>query len=175
MKYIHVENNTLIGVPQDLPTSWENISNFHALDDTSLLEFGWYPFEQIIPELAENEIIVDWNITIEPTKVIRTPVTRLLTQAEIDTRNDILLEKQWQEIRTSRNILLSDCDWIMLSDAPVENKTDWGAYRQNLRDITLAPSPNQVVWPPKPNIIKLTPVVPVEPPTDLTALDPLPE
>ena len=58
-------------------------------------------------------------------------------------------------IRRTRSTLLSQCDWTMVSDAPLtdELKTEWKTYRQALRDITKQPNFPQVVWPTIPGTI----------------------
>lgn len=53
-------------------------------------------------------------------------------------------------IRTTRNKLLSDCDWTQLADSTlsVEAKVAWATYRQALRDLPEElEDPNEVVWP----------------------------
>ena len=40
------------------------------------------------------------------------------------------------ELRSQRDRLLSSCDWVMMSDSPIADKTAWETYRQALRDIT---------------------------------------
>jgi hypothetical protein len=58
----------------------------------------------------------------------------------------------WEDIRKQRNKLLLESDWTQLSDSPLspEKKTEWSVYRQELRDITSQPDPNNIVWPTKP-------------------------
>jgi hypothetical protein len=166
MKYIRVENNSIIGSPTDLPINSHNISNFHLLSDDKLKEYGWYPFEIEEVELLENEVISKWDIIVEDRKVIRRPTKRTFTQEEIDTKNQILLDQSWSEIRNTRNKLLYECDWTQIPDAQIseENKEDWKRYRQDLRDVTNAQSPDKVVWPPKPGIVKPIPVEITPPP-----------
>jgi hypothetical protein len=77
MKYIRVENNSIIGSPTDLPINSHNISNFHLLSDDRLKEYGWYPFEVEEVELLENEVISKWDIIVEDAKVIRRPTKRI--------------------------------------------------------------------------------------------------
>jgi hypothetical protein len=153
MKYIRVINNIPIGNPSELPISWENVTNFYLLSDQQLKEYGWYPFEIEYPNIGENEIISSTTVIFENDKVIRRSTKRQLTQDEIDKRNQLKSNKEWEEIRKKRNQLLSDCDWTQLIDAQVDNKTQWQAYRQNLRDLTKAPNPEDVIWPVKPNVI----------------------
>ena len=52
-------------------------------------------------------------------------------------------------VRNQRNRLLSDTDWMALSDNTMT--PEWASYRQALRDITeQAGFPYSVVWPTKP-------------------------
>jgi len=54
-----------------------------------------------------------------------------------------------EEIRKERNRLLSDTDWMALSD--VTMSPAWASYRQALRDITAQEGyPYAVIWPTKP-------------------------
>lgn len=59
-----------------------------------------------------------------------------------------------QEVRSQRNSLLCDCDWMFtFYDRPIANKEAWLAYRQELRDITKqAGFPDNVVWPTRPDV-----------------------
>jgi hypothetical protein len=58
------------------------------------------------------------------------------------------------DLRQKRNALISSCDWVMLSDSPIADKTAWENYRQSLRDITngltTVDQVNAVTWPTKP-------------------------
>lgn len=58
-------------------------------------------------------------------------------------------------IRTKRDRLLADCDWMFsLIDRPVTNREAWVAYRQELRDITKqAGFPDDVIWPTPPDYV----------------------
>ena len=52
-------------------------------------------------------------------------------------------------VRTQRGRLLSDTDWMALSDSTMT--PEWATYRQALRDITGQTGfPYDVVWPTKP-------------------------
>lgn len=53
--------------------------------------------------------------------------------------------------RAQRDTLLSQCDWTMMPDAPVENREAWRAYRAALRDIPTQPGfPLDIEWPTAP-------------------------
>ena len=56
----------------------------------------------------------------------------------------------WDEIRFTRNQLLSGSDWTQILDVPLIGKQAWAAYRQALRDITLQTDPFTIVWPVAP-------------------------
>ena len=57
-------------------------------------------------------------------------------------------------IRKKRDALLSACDWTILPDCPLDNKTQnkWEEYRQTLRDLPkkLKDPRKEVKWPKKP-------------------------
>lgn len=59
------------------------------------------------------------------------------------------LEQAQDAVRNQRNRLLSDTDWMALSDNTMTPA--WASYRQALRDITgQAGFPYEVIWPTKP-------------------------
>jgi|TARA_B100001939_G_scaffold172036_1_gene148276 hypothetical protein len=68
-----------------------------------------------------------------------------MTPAEISAReeheremNDAKFGKRLAGFRIKRNILLQECDWTDLPNAPLtdEKKQEWLDYRQSLRDAT---------------------------------------
>lgn len=59
------------------------------------------------------------------------------------------LDQAQDAVRNQRNRLLSDTDWMALSDNTMTPA--WASYRQALRDITAQEGfPYSVVWPTKP-------------------------
>ncbi len=57
---------------------------------------------------------------------------------------------QAEQIRVQRDALLAECDWTMVADTPTD-KSLWGNYRQELRDLTSqAGFPDKVQWPAVP-------------------------
>ena len=60
-----------------------------------------------------------------------------------------------EETRKKRNDLLAECDWTQTVDSPLssEKKSEWAAYRQSLRDLTLTITSldSEIVWPTKPS------------------------
>ena len=85
----------------------------------------------------------------------------LLTAEEIAQRqadelawNAGAFDRAMTDLRQKRNALISSCDWVMLSDSPIADKTAWENYRQSLRDITngltTVDQVNAVTWPTKP-------------------------
>ena len=58
--------------------------------------------------------------------------------------------EQGENVRRSRNQMLSETDWTQLEDSPVD-KAAWATYRQALRDVpTQEGFPWTVQWPEKP-------------------------
>lgn len=68
-----------------------------------------------------------------------------------------------QSIRTERNSRLSACDYVIMLDYPLTDKSEWEAYRQALRDITSDPAfpwkgngDTAVPWPALPESNNVT-------------------
>jgi len=68
---------------------------------------------------------------------------------------ELTAEQKLNTLRTERNNLLSQSDWVVIKEreegGSVSNFADWKTYRQALRDITdSATSLDDVTWPEKP-------------------------
>jgi len=68
--------------------------------------------------------------------------------------NNGAFDRAMADLRQRRDALLKSCDWVMLSDSPIADKTAWENYRTQLRDITngltTVEQVNSVTWPTKP-------------------------
>ena len=64
------------------------------------------------------------------------PVGSSITTEEFKLKYDEV-EKDYSinKLRVKRNVLLKDCDWVMMSDLDLANKDEWITYRQALRDL----------------------------------------
>jgi hypothetical protein len=75
-------------------------------------------------------------------------------QAEEIAWNAGAFDRAMADLRSKRDRLLASCDWVMLSDSPIADKTAWETYRQALRDITngltTVEDVNAVTFPVKP-------------------------
>ena len=66
--------------------------------------------------------------------------------------NALANEQSLTEIRTKRNTLLAESDWVMLSDVVIPNIEEWRAYRQALRGLPQTVTDyNNVTYPQKPS------------------------
>jgi len=57
-------------------------------------------------------------------------------QAEETAWNNGAFDRAMADLRQRRNAMLKSCDWVMMSDSPIADKSNWETYRQALRDIT---------------------------------------
>jgi len=68
--------------------------------------------------------------------------------------NNGAFDRAMADLRSKRNRLLTSCDWVMINDSPITDKTAWETYRQSLRDITngltTVADVEAVVFPNKP-------------------------
>ena len=69
-------------------------------------------------------------------------------------RDKRILDKKWADIRTERNRLLTESDWVVVkakeTHANASIPSDWVDYRTELRDITKQSDPDDITWPTKP-------------------------
>ena len=76
--------------------------------------------------------------------------------AEIKAYNDSAHTRAWVSVRTTRNELLAECDWTVVSDTALSDskKTEWINYRKLLRDFPATLNDTSVkgtiTWPDKP-------------------------
>jgi len=87
-------------------------------------------------------------------KVELTPQEIAQRQAEETAWANGAFDRAMSSLRQRRDALLKSCDWVMISDSPIEDKTAWQTYRQELRDITdgltTVAQVEAVVFPNKP-------------------------
>ena len=83
-----------------------------------------------------------------------TPEEIAARQAEEAAWEAGAFDRAMADLRERRNRLLAECDWVMVSDSPIADKTNWQTYRTDLRDITegltTVEEVNVVVFPTKP-------------------------
>jgi hypothetical protein len=86
-------------------------------------------------------------ITIPPitNRLIPPPLININSNQE----NIQTIEDFYNELRTKRNELLAKTDWTMLSDVSLskEKKAEYIKYRQQLRDLPLTATPENITWP----------------------------
>jgi len=87
-------------------------------------------------------------------QVSLTPEEIAQRQAEEAAWNNGAFDRAMADLRQRRDAMLKSCDWVMMSDSPIADKTSWETYRQALRDITNnltnVDDVNNVTWPTKP-------------------------
>lgn len=123
----------------DLKRDNPNVSFPEEMTHNALSLWSVYPcVEGPVPSLGECEQAIRTNITL---------VKGVWTQNFSKERWP--LDQAEQYVRDKRNTLLSETDWMALSD--VTMSAQWVSYRQALRDITLQYGfPYGIVWPVKP-------------------------
>ena len=100
----------------------------------------WYGWSDSKNKVYSNLIINDDQYS-KPTKA---SLESGLVQAQDDF--------DWQDVRRERDKLLIDSDAYLMPDYPLEDKSDWEAYRQSLRDIPQDfDDAEDVEWPGAPS------------------------
>lgn len=101
-----------------------------------------------------TDILIESNIEVSPNK------TYSLSNGEIVVTDfipaeDIAAIAQWESVRTERNKLLQDTDWIAIKAYELNEtmSNGWKEYRQSLRDVTNQSDPFNIEWPAKPSVL----------------------
>jgi hypothetical protein len=100
--------------------------------------FGWSDSQNKV----HKNLIIHHADKSKPTKA---SLEKKLVQAQADW--------DWRMVREKRNAMLRDSDYIMMADYPLEDKSDWENYRQELRNIpqTFSDDVNKVEYPSEPS------------------------
>ena len=145
--YCYVENNAVVGVPRTLPQTWNNISNFNALDDPTLLAYGWYPY--VLVDSGYPGTYYDRTLSafqIQSTEVVQTAIYTQWTIERLKNFKNGELENQIINYTTNErsinpkidDYVNDDAEWFAGEQAKLARLTDW----QNVADFdTTKPSP----------------------------------
>jgi hypothetical protein len=113
------------------------------------------------PKVPSDALLADWGVY--PYTVQDRPDYDRFTQTVVRTGieqvegvwvqgwvvEDLSVEDAGRNIRSHRDNLLQQTDWMALSD--VTMSPAWASYRQALRDVTAQEGyPHAVIWPTKP-------------------------
>ena len=62
------------------------------------------------------------------------------------------LAEKWKDVRSQRDRLLNDSDWIVTKATETGGTVSsaWKTYRQKLRDVPSQSDPDDITWPTKP-------------------------
>ena len=148
-KYCYIENNEVTLINQILPTTWQNVSNFHKLPDSLLKIYGWLP---LTVESENKAVFVSSEYIIEENQIREIVITRDKTLEEINEELEKETEQKWEEVRNKRNQLLNESDFLLLLDRwntfSTEKQNEILSYRQTLRDLPQNfQNPDEIVWP----------------------------
>lgn len=153
-RWAFVEDNNIVELHYNLPTSWRNISGLqNAENDLEyLLALGWMPIDHEHQSFDPNIYRIQGYInTIGSEKIVQTLELVEVTVVPFE----ILKQDFMTQLRYARDEKLRDGDWTQLRDCNLseDSKNNWAVYRQALRDLPEFYSINEeldinnVVWP----------------------------
>ena len=135
---------------QRLKSENKNVSFPSVITDEVLATFDVYPVKLVNGNYDSDytKDVVEVTPTLSGSVYVQTYETTDANELTRDTR----IEIKWDEIRETRNTLLSECDWTQFQDSPITGSklTEWQTYRQSLRDVTNQENPYNITWPTKP-------------------------
>lgn len=171
--YALVENDNIVGVYNDLPLNWKNVSNFYLLkdEDEYLKTLGWYKIVKSTPEynpathtLENTSHRFENNNVYEIHNIVAINVPPIMhadgtpfgfTDEELEQRRLEGIAIRWSIVRQERDQLMKDFDWryqryerqVRLNLPTIDVLTDLDAYMQALADITNQEDPFNITWP----------------------------
>jgi hypothetical protein len=107
----------------------------------------------IMAKALKEQGIVNFSIDMENGNVVLeddTPFDAAIFNARCE---ELVADIPWARIRRKRNALLAETDYIINPDYPCTNKDEFETYREALRNITNAATPEDVVFPTKPEVV----------------------
>lgn len=149
MLYLKVENNEIVKYPysiRELKMDNPNVSFPVTLSTELLNSFGVYIVTEVTPTEDYTKVVSEINPTLVDGVWTQTWLIENATEEEIQEK----IQQKWEEVRTTRNTLLTESDWTQVSDSPLNSSQEWKDYRQSLRDITNQLNPFEITWPTKP-------------------------
>ena len=149
MLYVKINNNEIVKYPysiRELKMDNPNVSFPVTLSTELLNSFGVYSVTEVTPTSDYTKVVSEVNPTLIDGVWTQTWLVEDATEEELQEK----ISEKWEEVRTTRNKLLTDCDWTQVSDSPLNSSQDWKDYRQSLRDITNQLNPFEITWPTKP-------------------------
>lgn len=149
---IAIENSAPIGTPVGegvFRTQFPNVSFPSELSPSDVESFGYGIFEYASSPVPGRHQKAVEETPVQQSNGVWLQSWSLVSMAEAEKAEADAREAA--RVRTLRSSKLSQSDWTQLADAPVDS-TQWGVYRQALRDITeQAGFPWSVTWPVAPN------------------------
>lgn len=149
-RYAHVDNNTILGIYDNLPRNWQNVSNFYLLSDDELFEYGFIKIvKAAISYDPDTEVISQPMYSCVGDKVIEHIVISPKPQ---EPRN---LDQEWENLRAERDKRINDFEWrymrshreIRLGLKPTDSIESLDRYIQALADVTKIADPRDAAWP----------------------------
>lgn len=165
--FAFVENNLIVGVYDNLPKNWKNISNFNVLATEEIYQFGWRVIKKDVPifdptefkidnprhELIDDDVYEKYDLISLPKPIVAEPI--ILTEEEILVQETARIQDQWNQVRGIRDTLMRDFEWRYtryfrqqrLNLETTDTIENLDSYMQQLADITTQPDPFNIVWP----------------------------
>jgi hypothetical protein len=162
--YAYVSNNEIVSVYDVLPANWQNISNFNALDTSTLQSLGWYLIENVVPNYDPSTQKLDNptyyfsnNTAYQTMEVIDLPPSPSSSSAQdLANQQSQQIAQQWNVVRKLRGEMIDNVEWritrynrqIVLNVTPTDNINNLQTYIQALADVPQTNSdPFNITWP----------------------------
>lgn len=146
-----------ITYPSYMKRNFKNVTWGKFPDNSFLASFNVFPLSDNPPTFdtqTQRKTNLESTYDSETGGWVTNYLVEDIPQEELDSIAQSEKESALQNIRSQRDSLLKQSDWVMTLDAPIYNKNQWAVYRQQLRDITTQhANPNLIVFPQEPPLV----------------------
>lgn len=154
MFYIDIKTGEYPINRQQLIERLPNVEVPFVVDRTFLLEHGYdvvYQYDDETLNPSPYEFRVFGNTPVKVGEYYQLPQSLVSHNPETI---EAIKNNKWEEVRQERNKLLSETDFVLLTDAPItiSKLEEFKQYRQALRDITNQEDPFNIEYPIKPTL-----------------------
>ena len=130
---------TVTGTPPDERKTYDFSGEDYEIHEVDVDVSGFTKSGHIFSDLGGTHYHLSWDGSS--------------VSADDDALATYQTAEKWKDIRSRRDALLSDTDWIVTKakETGTNIPTNWKTYRQALRDVPDQTDPDDITWPTKPS------------------------
>ena len=129
---------TVTGTPPDAVETFDYSGEDYEVHEADV-DIASFSASEHIDSLKEGKYHLSWDGSS--------------VSADDDAKATYQTAEKWKDIRSQRDALLSDTDWVVVKAKETGStlSSAWKKYRQDLRDVPTQSDVDNITWPTKPS------------------------